>query len=653
MTIIDLTSPEIIARDGSSLAHCAEKAQLEPGLKQQETVIDLAAVDEAAQCIPVRQGVVKEEVQGPCPPPLEGASAATLNVDQRALSPTFRSRQLTGGPFTSRVRFQGPGAPFYQLWGEPSSSRPLIEGGSRSGGSSSAVGQGEPIHRAAASMRHTPASVAEPPSASAALPHKGLKRKLDSGYQQGCSKPGSEWGGRLTGGLHCSTAEGSHNQSGGALNQLEGQHDQSVGRNDQLEGSHTRLGEVSNTPSTRGVPPAGQESRASTSQVLSRGPGRPSTLPINTSIRSSLLRRDTNKRPRISQSIDLDADPQPSLPRLTSRSGAASGMLGLAGARLALAGPRLGQAVGRRGVFSDDNIAARLSDGNLAGSKSDENLAIELSDEDLAAKMQEEADAGLARETARRYEEEEASREQAMQERLSRYSMAMPPFPDNEAGESMIPLDLLQERMTQWRNSRRIARDPRSARGGNDGVGMVESHRIRLSNAISSLLPASLYGAGPDGDLGGEERREGRMLYPRHSRMLGYPFPGFLREEMLGIANSNLPRSLLFSDRDFTADDYDMLCRLDEGVENRKGATQDTIDSLPTQVVCRGGNRSGKADDCGEVPNCSICLEDAEEGSVLRSLPCCHKFHRDCIDRWLKQKAVCPVCQRPAAGLQD
>lgn len=36
-------------------------------------------------------------------------------------------------------------------------------------------------------------------------------------------------------------------------------------------------------------------------------------------------------------------------------------------------------------------------------------------------------------------------------------------------------------------------------------------------------------------------------------------------------AQSRLPPSMLFSDRDFTADDYETLLALDEGIDNRKG----------------------------------------------------------------------------------
>lgn len=43
---------------------------------------------------------------------------------------------------------------------------------------------------------------------------------------------------------------------------------------------------------------------------------------------------------------------------------------------------------------------------------------------------------------------------------------------------------------------------------------------------------------------------------------------------------------------------------------------------------------------------CSICLCDYKEGDPLRVLPCKHKFHKPCIDIWLAQNTVCPLCKR-------
>jgi Ring finger domain len=43
---------------------------------------------------------------------------------------------------------------------------------------------------------------------------------------------------------------------------------------------------------------------------------------------------------------------------------------------------------------------------------------------------------------------------------------------------------------------------------------------------------------------------------------------------------------------------------------------------------------------------CTICLTDIKKGEIVRELPCFHKFHKKCVDYWLKQKAVCPVDRR-------
>ncbi|KAH7520662.1 hypothetical protein FEM48_Zijuj08G0169600 [Ziziphus jujuba var. spinosa] len=47
-----------------------------------------------------------------------------------------------------------------------------------------------------------------------------------------------------------------------------------------------------------------------------------------------------------------------------------------------------------------------------------------------------------------------------------------------------------------------------------------------------------------------------------------------------------------------------------------------------------------------ELPECSVCLSEFEEGDKIRKLQCKHTFHRDCLDRWLQQYwATCPLCR--------
>ncbi|TKY58537.1 RING-H2 finger protein ATL29 [Spatholobus suberectus] len=44
---------------------------------------------------------------------------------------------------------------------------------------------------------------------------------------------------------------------------------------------------------------------------------------------------------------------------------------------------------------------------------------------------------------------------------------------------------------------------------------------------------------------------------------------------------------------------------------------------------------------------CAICLLEFEEDNMLRLLTlCCHVFHQDCIDLWLRSHKTCPVCRR-------
>ena len=48
---------------------------------------------------------------------------------------------------------------------------------------------------------------------------------------------------------------------------------------------------------------------------------------------------------------------------------------------------------------------------------------------------------------------------------------------------------------------------------------------------------------------------------------------------------------------------------------------------------------------------CSICLASLQPGDVVRRLQCTHCFHKQCIDRWLTQRARCPLCNgNPVVG---
>ncbi|XP_023644378.1 E3 ubiquitin-protein ligase At1g63170 [Capsella rubella] len=47
----------------------------------------------------------------------------------------------------------------------------------------------------------------------------------------------------------------------------------------------------------------------------------------------------------------------------------------------------------------------------------------------------------------------------------------------------------------------------------------------------------------------------------------------------------------------------------------------------------------------GEDASCCICLTRYGDDEAVRELPCSHVFHVDCVDKWLKINATCPLCK--------
>ncbi|CAF1368122.1 unnamed protein product [Rotaria magnacalcarata] len=42
---------------------------------------------------------------------------------------------------------------------------------------------------------------------------------------------------------------------------------------------------------------------------------------------------------------------------------------------------------------------------------------------------------------------------------------------------------------------------------------------------------------------------------------------------------------------------------------------------------------------------CDICLNEYKPDDILRTIPCLHRFHSKCIDKWLKKNSKCPMCR--------
>jgi len=47
----------------------------------------------------------------------------------------------------------------------------------------------------------------------------------------------------------------------------------------------------------------------------------------------------------------------------------------------------------------------------------------------------------------------------------------------------------------------------------------------------------------------------------------------------------------------------------------------------------------------GDQTKCPVCICEFTEGEELKSLPCVHFYHKECIDRWLMVGHSCPMCK--------
>lgn len=79
-----------------------------------------------------------------------------------------------------------------------------------------------------------------------------------------------------------------------------------------------------------------------------------------------------------------------------------------------------------------------------------------------------------------------------------------------------------------------------------------------------------------------------------------------------------------------------------------RGANQNEINNLPTHKIKKTKSKGSKTDDYGsshDQSSCQICLEEFGAGDNIRTLPCLHIYHKQCIDQWLVRNRTCPICK--------
>lgn len=198
-----------------------------------------------------------------------------------------------------------------------------------------------------------------------------------------------------------------------------------------------------------------------------------------------------------------------------------------------------------------------------------------------------------------------------------------------------------------------------------------------ISSFLFRYALFTLYGHnGPIGTVVGGRHRGTRIRHLRHHRHFSGERAEYVRAS----------QRLAMMDRDFTAADYEMLLDLDTHSQRLRrfleGASEEEIGRLPlceykideneintcdALEVHVSNTDDDDDDDCAiqkkerkeeeeeeeyscligaTAKKCMICLEEFENGMMIRTLPCFHRFMSGCIDPWLTQQAKCPVCKK-------
>lgn len=103
---------------------------------------------------------------------------------------------------------------------------------------------------------------------------------------------------------------------------------------------------------------------------------------------------------------------------------------------------------------------------------------------------------------------------------------------------------------------------------------------------------------------------------------------------------------------ELTREPFNVRLRLDEEYMHSRMTELSRL--IEQQTGAYRGMLKGQINSkCPEYPlpetleeTCPVCLDQLEQGSVVRKLPCGHILHKECCDRWVANSATCPTCRR-------
>eukprot|EP00177_Eucheuma_denticulatum_P000951 GFKZ01001730.1.p1 GENE.GFKZ01001730.1~~GFKZ01001730.1.p1 ORF type:complete len:506 (+),score=56.75 GFKZ01001730.1:323-1840(+) len=218
-------------------------------------------------------------------------------------------------------------------------------------------------------------------------------------------------------------------------------------------------------------------------------------------------------------------------------------------------------------------------------------------------------------------------------------------------------------------------------RGGSHGWGSEQQERNRIPDERNSVAEhfreefRFLSGQRGQANHGSRQRRgprtPGDLLNAVFTDMFTVDGrgPGFMMGGQAGMGVGQIGEWLrsVMPDGGEPNGYEDWLALIEQmGGDVHRGANDSEISRLPSEPFSRalwernrrsrlardgsssgaGSSSDGSGGDDAEVDKCAICLGEFEDGEMVKTLPCYHLFHTECVDRWLKVNKVCPFCKK-------
>ena len=88
---------------------------------------------------------------------------------------------------------------------------------------------------------------------------------------------------------------------------------------------------------------------------------------------------------------------------------------------------------------------------------------------------------------------------------------------------------------------------------------------------------------------------------------------------------------------------YEQLLELGEAQGKvSRGLTREQIENNLAEPVAYDSADTARMSE----KQCLICMEQFQEGAMVRILPCKHLYDTECIEEWLAKERRCPLCSK-------